>query len=160
MIDNHYINYPNNEEWSMKREDHIQLTSLIDYYDIKTVFEIGAFQGYTAFLLAKCTDIDSITAVDSFPHYPLYEHPKITFLQQDLNKFIPTGEQYDLVIIDDGHSYEDVKRDYNIAKRLATKIIFFHDAHLEGVKKFLNELPNLIHLNGEGKTKLAYKVIK
>jgi predicted O-methyltransferase YrrM len=60
--------------------------------------------------------------------------------------------EYDLMLIDAGHSYEDVKQDYKFYEGLVRPggLIFFHDVvnNITGVPKFWNELqvPNKITL--------------
>jgi predicted O-methyltransferase YrrM len=71
-------------------------------------------------------------------------------------EFTPVGEApYDLIFIDGGHGYKEVKHDTNQALKLINKdngIIIWHDATSYGVGKWLPELrsqfPEVIRIDG------------
>lgn len=142
---------------------------LFDNYYISSVGEIGTHSGKTAsqilnYLLPKNTSI-TYTGYDLFEEaneltnkdevngkgvgsyqravsklnklkkkYPDFEY----ILVKGNTKETLTPTKFDFVYIDGGHSYETVKHDYTMVKD--SKIIVFDDYHIEGVKKFVDEL--------------------
>jgi len=60
----------------------------------------------------------------------------------------------DFVFIDGGHSYDTVKHDYSMVKD--SRIIFFDDYNLLGVKQFCNEIGAINLMPYESKRELAY----
>jgi hypothetical protein len=60
----------------------------------------------------------------------------------------------DFVFIDGGHSYDTVKHDYSMVKD--SRIIFFDDYNLPGVKQFCDEIGAINLMPYESKRKLAY----
>ena len=65
--------------------------------------------------------------------------------------------KYDFVFIDGGHSYETVKHDYEMVKE--SKIILFDDYQLEGVQRFVDELPMEKKLISNDKCKHKFALI-
>lgn len=143
---------------------------LFDQYEISSVGEIGTHSGKTAsqilnYLLSKNIPI-TYTGYDLFDeanestnkeevngkgvgsyqravtklqklkkrHQDNFQYELIKGNTKDT--LIPTN--FDFVYIDGGHSYDTVKHDYSMVKD--SKIIVFDDYHLDGVKKFIDEL--------------------
>lgn len=133
-----------------------EITDLIKYLSTKNIhrtMEIGTANGGTLFLLCRITSPDGqIISVDlpcgpfggGYAKWktPLYkefasEKQKLSLLRENshekstLQKIekILNGEKLDFLFIDGDHTYEGVKRDFNLYKNLVKKggFIGFHD---------------------------------
>jgi predicted O-methyltransferase YrrM len=136
---------------------------LIDRYDVKTVIEIGSFVGLSACFFAE--RVDTVTCVDRFDRNvsrfatdvmglePADQHtlfkqntaayPNITSIKADS---LQAAEQADLVadlvFIDAGHEYEEVKADVEAWRPHATKVICGDDnqPNWPSVQKYAREI--------------------
>lgn len=108
----------------------------------KKALDIGTGWGISsyAFYLAG---YDVITIDVEYKQVP----EGITFVQGDVKDVLLSlkDRQFDLIYIDSGHSYEEVKRDFELVSYhdLLTDggIIIFDDyANCDGVKRFIDEL--------------------
>jgi len=107
------------------------------------VVELGIWHGkqrrfYEEFLGAKYIGID-ITAEKGVPEIMGDTHDPKTF---ERLKDLLGGKSINLLFIDAGHTYQDVKRDYEIYAPLTKNIIAIHDImlHREEVRLFWNEI--------------------
>ncbi len=126
--------------------DHEALISIIEKYNIKSVFEIGTWEGYTAALLMGHPQIDRVKTIDVHNEMGIeYKHSmhtlrgkefygehlkgtNVEFEFCDSAKYKPKeGEQYDLVFIDGNHSYEYIQNDTRLALKFKPKVIVWHD---------------------------------
>ena len=143
-------------------EDKKALKKLIKNYDIKSIFEIGTWEGATALFLMNQTNITKVKTIDihrnmnvDYSHalHPLggkdfygkhIKDTNIIFEFCDSMKYIPTKiEQYDMVFIDGNHDYAHIKNDTELAFKLKPKIIVWHDYGSPGnddVLLFITEL--------------------
>jgi len=139
--------------------DHVVLIELIEKYNIKSVLEFGTYQGATSLLMWLHPNIERIKTIDSniwdgdSPRYLANLTDGITFVHSPIRSWNPKDEkeQYDLVFVDDGHSYEEVKGDTEKAFCVNPKIIVIHDypTNSEGdlgatiqkdIKKYVDEI--------------------
>ena len=150
-------------KWTWMFNDHKVLLDVIDKFKIKTVLEIGTWQGFTAGAMLKkgCKvkaidiydgmDIEyrhgshSKTTKENYGKYALHD-PNYEIIFCDSLKYQPVGE-VDMVFIDGNHQYEWVKSDTELARKFNPKVIIWHDYGSEaGVRKYIDEI------NKAGKT--------
>ncbi|MFX1395148.1 MAG: class I SAM-dependent methyltransferase [Promethearchaeota archaeon] len=135
----------------------------------KIVLEIGTAEGGTLFLLTRLSDPNALilsidlsgkkkTYREVFYHSFAIDNQKIIFLERDSHKLstleelkkILRNRQIDVLFIDGDHSYEGVKKDFEMYSPLVKKngIIGFHDIVVISpdrfpdveVNKFWNEI--------------------
>jgi predicted O-methyltransferase YrrM len=154
-------------------EDEIlELLKLLKTREPKNIIEIGTARGGTLFLFSRVTTDDAnIVSIDLMSEksgggYPkwkatLYrsfalQDQQIHLLNEDSHEKatrikvekILAGEKVDFIFIDGDHSYNGVKRDFELYSPLVRKdgIIAFHDiakpvpGSVEGVYKFWQEI--------------------
>jgi cephalosporin hydroxylase len=140
----HFWQYPNQFNHYLKQ---------LLQYDINSYLEIGCRWGGTfiitnEFLKLKNKDIksytcDIISMSSLLNEYSQYH--QFTFLNKssfDLSTN-DISEPIDLILIDGDHSYEGVKRDYEVSLQFKPKYIVFHDtvsSSCPGVVQFWNEI--------------------
>ena len=130
----------------ISEEDHNVLFRLIDEHNIKSVFEIGTWKGYTSALINSHPQIEKVKTIDineeivtDYKHAThilrdkkFYgEYIKGTDVELefcDSKKYTPAeNEQYDMVFIDGNHAYDYIENDTKLALSLNPKIIVWHD---------------------------------
>ena len=141
--------------WPEMKVDHAELVKLIDTYDIKSIFEIGTWEGITALLMWLHPNVDRLKTIDICKEYGHgYHNPEngvyAYHLQGTNAKFqvissldyVPAeGEQWDMVFVEGNHEYEFVKHDFGLALKFNPKIVVFHDIANgnPGVDQFIAE---------------------
>ncbi len=122
--------------------DYAALWQLIDVYDVRSVLEIGTWEGYAMMFMWLHPNIDRAMAVDicrdygsgyhqgmareKYGHYFRYTTP-VQLLIEDSNNLVAHSKEFDMVFVDGDHSCEQATRDLATAKRIAKKIVAFHD---------------------------------
>lgn len=124
-------------------------------YDIKSYLEIGCRWGGTfiitsEILKAKHPDLRMYTCdlmkrssilswYASQADYTYFNQSSFTLTKDDIQ------DQVDLILIDGDHSYEGVKRDFEVCLQFKPKYVVFHDISsvaCEGVRRFWSEIKN------------------
>jgi predicted O-methyltransferase YrrM len=153
-------------------EEILELLKLLKTREPKNIIEIGTARGGTLFLFSRvAADDASIISIDLMSEksgggYPKWKAPlyrsfalkdqQIHLLNEDSHEEatrrkaeeILEGEKVDFIFIDGDHSYNGVKRDFELYSPLVRKggIIAFHDiakpvpGSVEGVYKFWQEV--------------------
>lgn len=141
--------------WSTPLADLIILMKLVACSHPKRILEIGSFRGYTALLFAQHSDPDTeIVTIDSYPdHGEAYRGtPFATKIERrvgEIGSAILHGDDpqsYDLIFVDDGHLYEDVKRDTELALPLISPggYLVWHDYANWGYFSGQNGVPDYL----------------
>lgn len=133
----------------------------------KTILEIGTANGGSLFSLCKLAPKDAIIVSIDLPEgkfgggYPEWKTPiyklfkkdeqQLFLLREDSHleqtvtkiKEILNGKQIDFLFIDGDHSYEGVKKDFEMYSSLVKNdgIIAFHDIAPNGLEKFTGGVP-------------------
>ncbi len=124
------------------------------------ILEIGTFKGWSAILMAKLRPDAKIITLD--PHIGIPGHPEINSSEQEVIKnlmdekvlnqvqhVVTKSEDYiinsvfDMVFIDGGHTFKDVRKDFYKVKDFIKEggWFVFHDYNeMTGVKKFISTL--------------------
>ena len=135
FLDDYYATHTTVHEYQARKNDHRVLLTCVQECSASVILEIGTFQGYTANLLYSFPSVTRVLTVDILDR-PGELLPGVEYV--DNMAFVPTD--VDLVFIDDGHTYEDVVRDYGIALQCHPRCIVFHDADIVAIHTFLREL--------------------
>lgn len=118
--------------------------SLIRHYKINTYLEIGFGRGYSAFCAAKAMDEEGIdgkiTTIDpNFNRnhlenlskiFPKSWFQKIEFVPAKSEDALSNIQNVDMVYIDGDHTYDAVKKDWEMCKDKWNKVCLFDDYHL------------------------------
>ena len=71
-VEEYYHKHGTNQyNWTAKREDQIVLINLIEKYDLKSYFEIGAYTAFTLALIASHPNIKRWKGIDINPKIQL-----------------------------------------------------------------------------------------
>lgn len=120
--------------------------------DYKTYLEIGGAWGQTIWFAAHAMNPDRLASVDLCePHSGTFLAtivdrlnevfcPSVLYRGDSNNLHSHITEDYEVVFIDGGHSYEQVKRDWENYGPKATKAVVFHDFCSEGPHRLLTEI--------------------
>lgn len=156
---------------SQVREEISGFMKLVAERPPKTVLEIGTDKGGTFFLLTRVASPDALVLSLDLPAGQLYAYPvwreklyrafarerqRIELVRQDSHdprtvdtiRSVLGGRTIDLLFIDGDHSYDGVKKDFEMYSPLVTPggTVAFHDivegveVHVGGVPKFWREV--------------------
>lgn len=139
------------------RGEFTQLLNLMKKLEVRSVLEIGVYEGGTAlaFMEAGC----KVVGIDHEPQekaLELAKDPRFTLIEADSSNaylgdhLAAVFSSFDMVHIDGGHTYEQVRKDFYNYVFLASKLVAFHDiketettlkwGENMGVPKFWKEL--------------------
>ena len=125
-------------------ERGLLIYSLIRKYKVNSYLEIGFGRGYSTFCAVKAMEDERIegkvTTVDpNFDKnylqsltriFPQSWFQKIEFLHGKSEDAIPSLGNFDMIYIDGDHTYEGVKKDWDMCKSRWNKVVLFDDYHM------------------------------
>jgi predicted O-methyltransferase YrrM len=153
------------------KEEFIELLNILRNYNPKNILEIGTYKGGSLFCFCKALDENAtIISIDlpfwGMKKYIQYDNlilelfsnfkkgnQKLFFIRGNSNnletvnkvKEILGANKLDFIFIDGDHSYEAVKKDFELYSQFIGKggVIAFHDILLkDGTSVFWNEIKN------------------
>lgn len=142
---NRFTNPYGPDHWPGIIADQSALCTIARRFQAKSVLEIGTWAGHTSLAMWLCSGcLESARALDvcgnfagggseyhcNFDGYGMYfkDTTPIELIKGDSTVYVPgEGERYDMVFIDGNHSYDYVRQDIILAKKLDPKVIAFHD---------------------------------
>lgn len=125
-------------------ERGLLIYSLIRKYKVKSYLEIGFGRGYSTFCAAKAMEDDGLdgkikTVDPNFDRnhlqnltkvFPKSWFEKIEFIQGKSEDVVPTLGNFDMIYIDGDHTYNAVKKDWEMCRDRWSKVVLFDDYHL------------------------------
>lgn len=140
-----------------EKEELFALCSLFQAHGVEGYLELGASEGVSMYVIGKCLPKGSeIVAVDlGEPHSKGHLLRNKEFLIQEWYRChveLKTTEDFSkclvapdpwmthAIMIDAGHTYEDVKKDWEMFAHRAEKMVVLHDIRHPGVREFWNEI--------------------
>ena len=151
---------------SIHKGDLEKLLRLLEPENIKYVLEIGTWKGYSAETWIRAFKPDKLVTIEKDPKFPdAIEIENINYkyfwnTDSHDNDIQFNTEPYDFAFLDADHSYEGVKKDWEMYGPLVKKggVIVFHDV------VYTSEDPNapvqVKYLWSDLKTKYPYIEIK
>ena len=139
-------------------ERGILIYSLITKYNLKSFLEIGFGRGYSTMCAAYAfsqigggtiTTVDPNLERDFIENlsniFPSEWFQNINFIKAKSEDFLPQDDnKYDLIYIDGDHTYNAVKKDWEMCKEKYEKFLLFDDYHLPGKVQKDIDCSNLI----------------
>jgi predicted O-methyltransferase YrrM len=134
-------------------------------YKVKTIIEIGTYQGIsTAYMVGFAKNVFTFDIINYKKKYEIWQdlgvtekiHYQTIKNREDIKEVLGRIK-FDTVFIDGKHTYDDVKKDYELIKPYKPKIVLFDDVAKRkkyGIRDFVKE----INANIEGN--IAYMVDK
>jgi len=149
----------NNIDQLMSATNDLDFRTVIQVLNINTAVEIGTYHGSSAAYIAQFASKVHCFDIEDFPEkYKIWQDceviNKIEFHlikdKEEIKQILSTIK-FDFAFIDNGHSYEECKADFELVKQCGR--VLFHDVvhHLfPGVRKFTDELGNVKILLNNG----------
>lgn len=153
------------------KEELFTLIALMEAQDVKSYLELGASEGVSLYCIGMCLPAASaIAAVDLCEAHSrgnLFENAdllraagyKVTVHEGTTMQAASTvkAETWDALLIDAGHSYNDVKQDWmNYAT--AAKMVVFHDIRLVGPQQLWGEIGGGLEIHGDRRRPMGFGV--
>lgn len=129
-------------------EEAVYLYKCVRGFENPFVVEVGRYHGGTTILLlaagARVLSIDNHSKDKKSAEYDdklneKYGSDRLEMVVGDSGKYPTKGLGVDVLFIDGGHRYEEVKRDFDNWYGAVRGDILFHDINLPGVAKLVNE---------------------
>lgn len=152
------------------KEELFALIALLRAHDVKSYLELGASEGVSLYCIGRCLpDGATLAAVDLCePHSRgnLFENAdllraagyKVTIhegtTQQAAALMIP---EWDAILIDAGHSYLDVRQDWELYQGFG-KMVIFHDIRLVGPAQLWGEIGGGLEIHGDRRRPMGFGV--
>lgn len=134
------------EGWAIEQNPHELTTFLVRMQElgVQSVLEIGTgYKGGLSRFLAQDMGWD-VTTVDIKNYGHVFEGVHYVIIPPGGERYPHFDRDFDLVFIDGGHSYDQVRSDKTVFGFHAKKVIAFHDIlgfrDCKGVQRFWEEL--------------------
>jgi SAM-dependent methyltransferase len=125
-------------------ERGLLIYSLIRKYKVSSYLEVGFGRGYSAFCAAKAFEDEGldgrVTSIDpnfDMNHlqnlskvFPDVWTKRISFIQDKSENALLSLQNFDMIYIDGDHTYEGVKKDWELCKDKWNKVVLFDDYHM------------------------------
>ena len=144
-----------------------ELLNLINHIELNNILEIGTANGGSLFSFCKLASNDATIISIDLPHgmfgggYPDWKTPiynffksgkqKLFLLREDSHSVVTSnkvetilnGKKLDFLFLDGDHTYEGIKKDFNMYSALVKKggIIAFHDIAPNGIEERVGGVP-------------------
>ena len=171
-----FVNSYPKSVWPTVYNDHRALVHVIEKFDVKTILEIGTWQGWTALMMWLHPNVEALTTVDihkdmNIPYDHAIHHLQDKSFYGEYCKFTPVKQvfqdsmtltedigHFDMVFVEGNHDYEHCKHDTELALRIADKVVAWHDVwNIDTVAQVVGYVPDCYLVAG---TLVAYKPMK
>lgn len=152
------------------KEELFALIALMHARDVRSYLELGASEGVSLYCIGMCLpEGAAVAAVDLCEAHSrgnLFENAdllraagrKVTIFEgttlMAVSSMIP---EWDAILIDAGHSYLDVKQDWENYGKLG-KMVVFHDIRLIGPQQLWGEIGGGLEIHGDRKRPMGFGV--
>lgn len=159
------------------KDELFGLIALMHARGANSYLELGASEGVSLYCIGMCLPLGSVIgAIDLCePHsrsnlfenvdllrtsgqiVTVYEGTTVAAHAELVKNFNPFSHRVDAILIDAGHSYPDVKQDWELYGQLG-KMVAFHDIRLVGPQKLWGEIGGGLELHGDRKRPMGFGV--
>lgn len=154
------------------KDELFALIALMDARGVKSYLELGASEGVSLYCIGMClpdgAEIAAVDLCEAHSRGNLFENAdllraagrKVTVYEGTTMQAVITLKecpQWDALLIDAGHSYNDVKQDWVNYSQMA-KMVIFHDIRLVGPQQLWGEIGGGLEIHGDRKRPMGFGV--